>query len=110
MEISPLLIYLIDVINSLCLMANCALIVSLVHTGFFAISGDKPKALKISIVVLAVSGLLTLFVPSKKVMIQMLVIPPIVNNEAVQELPQNILDFVNDYLKEAKESLKEKDL
>lgn len=110
MEISPWLIYFIDVIDSLCLMAINAFGISLACTGFFVISGGKPKALKVSIVALVVSGLLTLFVPSKKVMIQMLVIPPIVNNEAVQELPQNILDFVNDYLKEAKESLKEKDL
>ena len=30
----------------------------------------------------------------------MIVVPPVVNNEQVQEIPKNVLDFVNGWLKE----------
>nr|DAL31742.1 MAG TPA_asm: hypothetical protein [Caudoviricetes sp.] len=30
----------------------------------------------------------------------MFVVPPVVNNEKVQEIPNNVLDFVNGWLKE----------
>lgn len=38
--------------------------------------------------------------PSKEIATAMFVVPPVVNNEKVQELPENILDFVNSWLKE----------
>ena len=107
MEISPWLIYFIDVINSLCVFANIAFFGSFVATGSILAMGGHRGELKVSLIVFVVSGLVCLFVPSKSVMVQMLVIPPIVNNESMQELPQNLLDFVNDYLKEAKKGLKE---
>ena len=44
--------------------------------------------------------------PSSKTVAAMIVIPPIVNNEQVQELPNNVLEFINDYLKDVKKSLK----
>ena len=40
------------------------------------------------------------FTPSKEIVAAMLIVPPVVNNEKVQELPENILDFVNSWLKE----------
>lgn len=38
--------------------------------------------------------------PTKEIATAMFVVPPVVNNEKVQELPQNVLDFVNGWLKE----------
>lgn len=38
-------------------------------------------------------------VPSKEIVTAMLIVPPVVNNEKVQELPENVLDFVNSWLK-----------
>ena len=38
--------------------------------------------------------------PSGKTMIAMYVVPKIVNNEAVQQLPGELLEFVRSYLKE----------
>lgn len=110
MEVSPWLIYFIDVLHSLCAFANVVFIGSIVAIAFLGFTDEHRKALKISFITFVVSGLLCLFVPSKSVMVQMLVIPPIVNNESMQEFPQNLLDFVNDYLKEAKKGLKEDSL
>ena len=57
-----------------------------------------------------ICGLIAIFTPSSKTVAAMIVIPPIVNNEQVQELPNNVLEFINEYLKDAKKSLKEKDV
>ena len=38
--------------------------------------------------------------PTKEIATAMLVVPPVVNNEKVQEIPENVLDFVNGWLKE----------
>ena len=42
----------------------------------------------------------SVFAPTKEIATAMFVVPPVVNNEKVQELPQNVLDFVNGWLKE----------
>lgn len=52
------------------------------------------------IVVLICLVLLRGVAPSKEIVTAMLIVPPVVNNEKVQELPENILDFVNSWLKE----------
>lgn len=38
--------------------------------------------------------------PTKEIATAMFVVPPVVNNEKVQEIPKNVLDFVNGWLKE----------
>lgn len=38
--------------------------------------------------------------PSKEIATAMFIVPPVVNNQKVQELPENVLDFVNSWLKE----------
>lgn len=35
-----------------------------------------------------------------KIIAAMYLVPPVVNNEQVQEIPKNVLDFVNGWLKE----------
>lgn len=120
MTISPLLIYLIDVCDSLCIFFIVAFIILSIATYFFIwLMCDrwepedfkeslKSGVLKYFLIAIAVSILGCIFVPSKKTLIQMLVVPPIVNNEQIQELPANVLNFVNDYLKGV--GKKEKDL
>lgn len=51
------------------------------------------------IVVLICLVLLRGFAPSKEIVTAMLIVPPVVNNQKVQELPENVLDFVNSWLK-----------
>lgn len=41
-----------------------------------------------------------IFAPTKEIATAMFIFPPVVNNEKVQEIPQNVLDFVNGWLKE----------
>lgn len=38
--------------------------------------------------------------PTKEIATAMFVVPPVVNNEKIQEIPKNVLDFVNGWLKE----------
>lgn len=45
------------------------------------------------------------FVPNSKTLIAMVTIPPVINNEQVQELPENVLGFINDYIKEKRDEL-----
>ena len=45
------------------------------------------------------------FVPNSKTLIAMVTIPPVIHNEQVQQLPENVLGFINDYLKEKRNEL-----
>ena len=55
------------------------------------------------IVVLVIS----LFIPNSKTLVAMITIPPVINNEQVQKLPENVLGFINDYLEEKRSDLQE---
>lgn len=114
MQITPWLIYWIDVIHSICVLGNIMLFGSLI---FIAVSGfvydGKPtaewkKAVTFLLWPLCIGVVICVFVPSKTVMMQMLILPPVVNNEQVQQLPSNVLEYVNNWLEEANAELKEK--
>lgn len=114
MQITPWLIYWIDVIHSICVLGNIMVFVSLV---FIAVSGfvydgksaaEWKKAVTFLLWPLCIGVVICVFVPSKTVMMQMLILPPVVNNEQVQELPSNVLEYVNNWLEEANKELKEK--
>lgn len=55
----------------------------------------------VSLIALILAGL----IPSSKTLIAMATIPPVINNEQVQELPENVLGFINDYLKDKRHEL-----
>lgn len=114
MQITPWLIYWIDVIHSICVLGNIMLFGSLVLIGIsgFVYDGHPKsewvKAITLLLWPLCIGALICIFVPSKTVMMQMLILPPVVNNEQVQELPSNVLEYVNNWLEEANKELKEK--
>ena len=56
-------------------------------------------------VVFAIIFASSVFVPNSKTLIAMVTIPPVINNEQVQQLPENVLGFINDYLKEKRDEL-----
>ena len=56
-------------------------------------------------VVFAIIYLSSVFVPNSKTLIAMVTIPPVIHNEQVQQLPENVLGFINDYLKEKRNEL-----
>lgn len=47
--------------------------------------------------------IMSVLVPSSKTLAAMFVIPPIINNGQLQELPSNVLEFINGYIKEQTE-------
>lgn len=112
--ISPWLIYFIGiadrvsgVFSFIAIASTMALVIGVLVSLDL---GNSLKGLKIPFIIAIVSGLIALFTPSSKTIAAMLIIPPIVNNEQVQQLPNNVLEFINDYLKDAKKSLKDKDV
>lgn len=114
MQITPWLIYWIDVIHSICVLGNLMLgasFVLFIMSGPFGASlpeDKKPAVAKWILWMLCVGTFICIFVPSKTVMMQMLILPPVVNNEQVQQLPSNVLEYVNNWLEEANAELKEK--
>lgn len=58
------------------------------------------KLLIVFISVFAVCVIGKNLAPTKEIATAMFVVPPVVNNEKVQEIPKNVLDFVNGWLKE----------
>lgn len=111
MQITPWLIYWIDVIHSICVLGNLMLGASIVLFITAVITGTKEEKYavgKLIVWLVGIGGLICIFVPSKTVMMQMLILPPVVNNEQAQQLPNNVLEFVNNWLEEANKELKEK--
>lgn len=47
----------------------------------------------------------TQLIPNSKTLVAMITIPPVINNEQVKELPENVLGFINDYIKEKRDEL-----
>lgn len=64
------------------------------------------KWAKISIMIAVLGGFLKIFTPEKETLIAMYIIPKIAVNEQIQELPDNILEFINTWVKEQTEDLK----
>lgn len=58
------------------------------------------KWFKRSIITVVCLLLTCILAPTKEIATAMFVVPPVVNNEKVQEIPKNVLDFVNGWLKE----------
>ena len=110
MELNALTIYLISVADSIRELAS--IIAFLVGTAGIGIAISyafdngldalirRSKLLKIPSIIFSILLLIALLVPSQKTLIAMVVIPPVAKNEAVKELPTNVLEFVNSWLKE----------
>lgn len=114
MQITPWLIYWIDVIHSICTLGNVLVFGSVLLIGLSGLIYDgKPtaewkKAVTFLLWPLCIGAVICIFVPSKTVMMQMLILPPVVTSEQVQELPSNVLEYVNNWLEEANAELREK--
>ena len=69
----------------------------------FNITALKPVAKKLGIFIISVIAFCLIgkgLSPTKEIATAMFVVPPVVNNQQVQEIPKNVLDFVNGWLKE----------
>lgn len=114
MQVTPWLIYWIDVIHSICALGNVLVFGSVLLIGLSGLIYDgKPtaewkKAVTFLLWPLCIGAAICIFVPSKTVMMQMLILPPVVNNEQAQQLPSNVMEYVNNWLEKANKELKEK--
>lgn len=71
-----------------------------VFEGLSAYTDSIAKWFKRAIITFVCLLLTCILAPTKEIATAMFVVPPVVNNEKVQEIPQNVLDFVNGWLKE----------
>lgn len=112
--ISPWLIYFIGIADRISGVFTCISIALCICCVILFIGVVEEQMdiniLKKSFIAAVLCGLIAIFTPSSKTVAAMVVIPPVLNNEQVQELPNNVLEFINEYLKDAKKSLKEKDV
>ena len=117
MEISPWLIYWLMQLDSICKFVDIvaffgALILFLataVRIGWKTEDryGEYKKLYEITTpyykiisVIVPIFILINIFIPNTKTVAAMLVVPPIVKNEQMQQLPEELLTFVRSIIKE----------
>ena len=118
MEISPWLIYWLMQLDSICkfvdvvaFLGSLLLIILIVirtasksasryDTSAHAFYEATTNIQKFSCVIIPIFVLLNVFIPNTKTVAAMILIPPIVNNEQVQQIPDDILTFVRSVIKE----------
>lgn len=126
MEISPWLVYWLMQLDSICrfidataffgtvlLLALIVLrIVCKIHAEWDTsaqIFYDTTTFLyKFSSMIIPIFVLINIFIPNTKTVAAMILIPPIINNEQVQQIPDDILTFVRSVIKEYTFDNKEK--
>ena len=109
MTLSAWMIYAADVCTSLCVAANIGIFLSL--TVLFLALVTWPalhEYVRLIAWTLAACLIVSIFVPSGKVLAAMYVLPAIVNSAAVQELPREVVEaaraYIRDMLPKAKDS------
>ena len=114
MEITPLTVYLLYLLENLHSASKIIIVLSIaiiLVSGTWLATVDEswvnpktiPKVtrtLKIFIIVFICSFIAKSVIPNGKILVAMYIIPKVVNNEAVQQLPGELLEFVRSYLKE----------
>ena len=119
MTITPLFIYICDLLNNL---SHFALVIGVIAglclfaTAFlycFACEEYNPgyaaqaykKPIKTEIIVLSIAICIKILVPSGNVLAAMYIIPPIVNSEAVQTVPAEAVNLLRDYMQSLSEGI-----
>ena len=126
MEMSPWLIYWLMQLDSVCkfvdavaVFGSVILIALIIIRTMCKIHGEwdrDAKAFydattslcKFGSVIIPIFVLINIFIPNTKTVAAMVLIPPIVNNEQVQQIPDDILTFVRSVIKEYTFDNKEK--
>jgi hypothetical protein len=118
MEISPWLVYWLMQLDSICLFTEVTAVlgsmllfaltvlraVSKVNAEYNrddeAFYNVTTPLFKFSSIIIPVFILLSIFIPNTKTLAAMIIVPPIINNEQVQQIPDDILTFVRSIIKE----------
>ena len=108
MTISPFMVYLIFLADKVVCFAVIGAFLSFGVGGISLLTAigamDEHKravsgVVKRLIVAFVAFALTAILVPDTKTMVAMTVIPPVVNNEQVQQLPAEVLTWIRDQLK-----------
>lgn len=111
MEISPFTIYLITQLDSLKTTVSAITFFAIVISftlGLNCIFGPLSetancfKVFKKASIITVILILITTIIPSSKSMIAIYTIPEIVNNPSIQQLPKDIIDFIQNALNQPK--------
>jgi hypothetical protein len=118
MTITPFAIYIISLADNIILLLRIIAMIWAILVVIFIVKlitldadSDHPeiisklsmKDIKLSLIGFIVFLPLSFFCPSTKTLLAMYTIPPIVNNQEIQKLPMNLLNFANDYLEKREE-------
>lgn len=118
MEISPWLIYWLMKLDSICTFTQVTAVLGSMILFALTVLRTVSKAnakyyyndeafynvttplFKFSSIIIPILVLLSIFTPNTKTLAAMIIVPPIVNNEQVQQIPDDILTFVRSVIKE----------
>ena len=113
MEITASTIYLLHVLSSLESITELVLFISAFVVGISVIiyvittaEGDRENSrifkavYKKAMIVACLSLILNTFTPNKETLVAMYIIPKVTNNESFAQVPENIVMFINDYIKD----------
>jgi hypothetical protein len=105
MTLSPWLIYFADLASPIdTLFIVCTVLISLVTVLCFSVAMDNPKEhhiwlpFKLSFSAFCLFGLLALFTPSTNTVYKMMIVPPVVNSDIVQKLPDELQKYIDKVL------------
>lgn len=112
MEVTPLMIYAIDISGTVKLVSKIVLVSSLIASiilGILAVDEEfARRAIKVIVVpVILISALLTVFIPESKTLAAMYVVPAVVNNEQIQNIGKNGLESLELLTKQWVDELRE---
>ena len=91
----------------------CIIMMAMIRGSNYRSEGDEKTAAncqKIGFKVFSIAiplFIISCFIPTTKEMAAILIVPRVLNNEKVQELPNNVLDLANEWMKELVKEKKE---
>lgn len=118
MEISPWLVYWLMQLDSICKFVDVVAFIGsallLVLIAVRTVCKSVPehdrdakafynattKLCRFGSIIIPIFILLNVFIPNTKTVAAMILIPPIINNEQVQQIPDDVLAFVRSVIKE----------
>ena len=125
-NISPWLIYWLMQLDSICefvrvvAIIGSALLIGLIAIRIMCIYASEydsdakafynytTKLYKFGSIIIPIFILINVFIPNTKTVASMIIIPPIINNEQVQQLPNDVLIFIHSIIEEYSLNKKEK--
>ena len=112
MEVTPLMIYAIDISGTVKLISKIVLVSSLIASIIlllirFVAEGKKIPCFRLVLSLFVISSSLVVFVPESKTLASMYVIPAVVNNEKIQDIGKKGIESLELLTKQWVDELRE---